>query len=206
MSFHFELDGGSTITLPTAGKYCDRDIVVTATDNGCATNHFVHSFVGDGSTSVSFCVPFEPDSLQIVGFDPHLPKRSFALAGFSCDLRAFGTLGGLAAFGSETGSSLSTALFTTTTLLNRYSRTEDGMVTIQNISSKGVFFGKDFVYTVIAVKYADRSDKERITDFVNNLTGSGTVALNQGKVRAAFTDEEWAVLIATKPEQTFSWI
>lgn len=31
MSFEIEVQGGSSVRLPTAGKYCDRDIVVTAT-------------------------------------------------------------------------------------------------------------------------------------------------------------------------------
>lgn len=30
MSFNIEVEGGSSVRLPTAGKYCDRDIVVTA--------------------------------------------------------------------------------------------------------------------------------------------------------------------------------
>jgi hypothetical protein len=31
MSFNIEVEGGSAVRLPTAGKYCDRDIVITAT-------------------------------------------------------------------------------------------------------------------------------------------------------------------------------
>ena len=31
MSFNIEVQGGSTVRLTTAGKYCDRDIVITAT-------------------------------------------------------------------------------------------------------------------------------------------------------------------------------
>lgn len=34
MSFNVEIQGGSSVRLPTAGKYCDRDIVVTATGGG----------------------------------------------------------------------------------------------------------------------------------------------------------------------------
>ena len=34
MSFNIEVEGGKSIRLPTAGKYCDRDIVVTATGSG----------------------------------------------------------------------------------------------------------------------------------------------------------------------------
>ena len=30
MSFNIEVEGGKTVRLATAGKYCDRDIVVTA--------------------------------------------------------------------------------------------------------------------------------------------------------------------------------
>ena len=31
MSFNIEVESGTSVRLPTAGKYCDRDIVVTAT-------------------------------------------------------------------------------------------------------------------------------------------------------------------------------
>ena len=34
MSFNIEVEGGKSVRLPTAGKYCDRDIVVTATGGG----------------------------------------------------------------------------------------------------------------------------------------------------------------------------
>lgn len=34
MSFNIEVEGGKTVRLPTAGKYCDRDIVVTAKGGG----------------------------------------------------------------------------------------------------------------------------------------------------------------------------
>lgn len=34
MSHNIEVESGKTIRLPTAGKYCDRDIVVTATGGG----------------------------------------------------------------------------------------------------------------------------------------------------------------------------
>lgn len=34
MSWNIEVEGGSSVRLPTAGKYCDRDIVVTAKGGG----------------------------------------------------------------------------------------------------------------------------------------------------------------------------
>lgn len=34
MSFNITVEGGSSVRLPTKGKYCDRDIIVTATGGG----------------------------------------------------------------------------------------------------------------------------------------------------------------------------
>ena len=34
MSHNITVEGGTSVRLPTAGKYCDRDIVVTATGGG----------------------------------------------------------------------------------------------------------------------------------------------------------------------------
>lgn len=34
MSFNIEVEGGTSVRLPTAGKYCDQDIVVAATGGG----------------------------------------------------------------------------------------------------------------------------------------------------------------------------
>lgn len=34
MSFNITMEGGTSVRLPTAGKYCDRDIVVTSTGGG----------------------------------------------------------------------------------------------------------------------------------------------------------------------------
>ena len=36
----------------------------------CASKHFVHTFTGDGNTSASFVVPFEPDSIHVSCYDP----------------------------------------------------------------------------------------------------------------------------------------
>lgn len=47
MSFNIEVDGGTSVRLPTAGKYCDRDIVVTATGGGGGIEWFE-----DGDTHI----------------------------------------------------------------------------------------------------------------------------------------------------------
>ena len=43
MSFNIEVEGGTSVRLPTAGKYCDRDIVITATGGGKDLWQYVYS-------------------------------------------------------------------------------------------------------------------------------------------------------------------
>lgn len=175
----------------------------------CAAKHFVHNFVGNGGTSYSIHIPFEPDVVCITGLDPTCVKKSYQLAVVMCDTRAFGMLGGFMEYGDAGSSSgIANAVYTTTSMLTRYSRTADGTVTIANIgpSDKTVTYGAGVPYTLIALKYAEQTDKERITDFVGRLTGSGSVTLNKAKVNAAFSDAEWSALVATKPNWTFAFI
>lgn len=40
MSFNITVEGGTSVRLPTAGKYCDRDIVVNATGGGGSDTQF----------------------------------------------------------------------------------------------------------------------------------------------------------------------
>lgn len=176
-------------------------------EEACTARHFVHTFVGDGSTAVTVHVPFEPDKLVLFNLNPLVQTRANELAIFVVDLSAFGRYAGLATVGS--GTAINSAVYSTNSYLTRYSRQADGMVTIQNVgisaTTAGVFTaGETFV--LVAVKHIGQTDKERITAFVERLTGSGTVTLNQARVNGAFTDDEWATLIGTKPDWTFVFI
>lgn len=53
MSFNIEVEGGSSVRLPTAGKYCDRDIVITATGGGGGGGVSLELFVTQGVLSDS---------------------------------------------------------------------------------------------------------------------------------------------------------
>ena len=46
MSHNIEVQGGSTVRLPTKGKYCDRDIVITATGGGGGDRTMENGLVG----------------------------------------------------------------------------------------------------------------------------------------------------------------
>ena len=227
MTHNIEVESGKTVKLPTAGKYCDRDIVVAGVgsneaelqakyDEGkadgitegaeiCAAKHFTYNFVGDGSGSVSFPVPFEPDAVEIIGMDPIFASRTNSLLLFVCDRRSLGQLSGFVQYARGNGGITNAAL--SYSALSSRCYWPDGVLTVKDVAgSTAVTFGTGCAYTAIAVKYTEQTDKERITEFVNGLTGSGTASLQKAKVEAAFTDDEWAALIATKPNWTFTLV
>lgn len=51
---NIEVAGGSSVRLPTAGKYCDRNIVVTATGGGGADFTELESKLSNGFTDYSY--------------------------------------------------------------------------------------------------------------------------------------------------------
>lgn len=72
MSHNIELEGGKTIRLPTAGKYCDRDIVVTATGGGQSTptQEKTVDITGNGTVEV---IPDEGYALSKVTANVDVP-------------------------------------------------------------------------------------------------------------------------------------
>lgn len=50
MSFNITVEGGTSVRLPTAGKYCDRDVVVTATGGGGGNTDLEDALVGGIAT------------------------------------------------------------------------------------------------------------------------------------------------------------
>lgn len=181
----------------------------TATD-ACKAKYYATVIPGSGETTLSFHVPFEPDLICIVGFDPTCLLVNYTNMLFVFDVAAFGLMGGFVV--TSKGSNVQNGAMTTVTALNRYSQASDGTVTIQKIialsGNPDGTFASNVMYSVTAVKYTDKTDKERITEMVNSLDGSAegkSLTLNRAKVNAAFTTEEWNALIATKPNWTFAF-
>lgn len=178
---------------------------VTALGQSCAHRHFVTTVTGNGQTVIRFHVPFAPDYLTVLCGDSDVyANADQVIYSVSFDLAAFGFLGGMAY--TSVGGGVQGQLMTSASIHNRYSRAQDGTVTLQNIGTTVSSFFAGRPYTVIAVQYTQTGDKERITEYVRSLTGSGSATLNRAKVEAAFTAEEWAALAAEKPDWTFSFI
>ena len=73
MSFEITVEGGSSVRLPTAGKYCDRDIIITASGGG--GNSVVAFLAGTAKevidtsgvvTSLNQYAFYENDGIEIV--------------------------------------------------------------------------------------------------------------------------------------------
>lgn len=176
----------------------------------CAARHFTALAEGDGTTALRFYLPFEPDVLTVWGADPRIYKKANRVAYFSADLASFSYVS--AVFGVyNTAGTVSTTGMTADTVLTRYSRDADGMVTLQNMkanqSAADNFFGSGVPYVIHGAKYTDKTYRERITRLVESLDDAGgTIMLNKTKVCGAFTDAEWDALTQIKPGWTFTLI
>lgn len=173
----------------------------------CVAKHFVTTILGNGETSISFYVPFEPDFLSVFCNDADIYGAAIpTVYGVNFDICTFGFVAGVRFIGVSNG--LNNVAMSSESYKSRYSRAEDGTVTIENMNSGDTVgqFKENRPYMVCAVKYVEQTDKERITEYIRSLGDSGSTTLNQAKVEAAFTDEEWAALIAEKPGWTFSFV
>lgn len=171
--------------------------------NRCKNNHFVTTITGDGTESLSFRLPFEPDALQVFCTDPRLLYCQYAVAFFNADLMGLGLAAAI--YQTILDRNIVNTAMTTNTVGSRVSRAEDGTVTLTNITDKGTacVFALGLPYTVVASRYTDKTLRQRYEEFVNSLTGSGTAQVCKAKVYEAFTAEQWAALTATKPDWTF---
>ena len=171
----------------------------------CVAKHFVTTVTGNGQTSISFHVPFKPDFLAINCGDSDLYGTStLTVASVYFDLCAFGLIAGISQVGATGG--FKNGAMSTESYKTRYAQDENGIVTVGNVGSQAGTFKANRPYMVCAVKYEEQTDKDRITEYVRSLEGSGSVTLNLGKVNAAFTEEEWSALTDEKPGWTFGFI
>lgn len=181
--------------------------VYAAAGAACAAKHFTAAVPGSGEQRLQFSLPFAPDYLAVLcsdGGDLYGNGGNLVYSVYF-DFAAFGLLGGVSQVTDSSG--LHNIAMTTESIHNRYSRADDGTVTIENVGEGTIgVFGEGRDYLICAVKYDRASDKDRITGYVRSLTGSGSATMNRAKVEAAFTEEEWAALTAEKPGWTFSFI
>ena len=175
----------------------------------CAGKHFVTTAVGDGTGTLVFDMPFEPDFIIISSFNAYIQKKPDQILYLLYDLRALGMISGTGLYLKKDDGTVTLPMMTATTTKKRF-LIADGVCTVTNIpisatTGNPTVFSEGEEYFISAIKYIDKTDKERMTEYINALSDDGgTVTLSQVKKEANFTEEEWATLIAAKPNWTFN--
>ena len=165
---------------------------------------FQATVLGSGTQYLSLEIPFEPDYFTVLAFNPYPTTVPYSAIALSADLGTFYTYIGIYVY-IKTANALSPSRLTNEN--RRLFTYEDGVFTlnagtqsnIPNIWRTGTY------YKVCAVKRM-LTDKDALAREINALPDdeSGTVTLVGSRVSAAVTDDEWATLIAAKPNWTFT--
>ena len=176
----------------------------------CEGRHFSTYVKGDGSDTIQFSMPFVPDFISILSYDPRIMVQTGAVLHVCIDRRALSYLAGFVM--SAKPNSPYTAAMAHGALPTRLFL-EGDTITIKELpctngTTKGVFTaGVD--YLVTAQKYTDLTDAQRLTIFLQELSGkTGTYSLSKQIVDGAFPgantvnsatgesmNEEWNALL-----------
>ena len=169
-----------------------------------AAKHLIQTVFGNGTDTLTFAVPFEPDTVTITT-NNYRAVSAGQIMYYNVNLRSVSPyLGSMRALKSDE-STTSFGTFNQSNISQVYSYA-DGMVSVMIPSAFGIVFRDDCELVVIAEKYETRTDGEIITDIITRLDNDegGSCTFSQAVKDAAFTDDEWAALIATKPNWTFT--
>lgn len=246
MSFNIEVEGGKTVRLPTAGKYCDRDILVTAKGGaGDYYDTFWDAYQNNGNPVLGEYMfagnrwtddIFKPKYDIVVTNGMHLFSGT-ALTDIIALLKNAGVVFDFSKSTSTSYLIQNSNSVTTCPTVDCTSRRSmnyfiigcgglrvvekvilksDGSQTftdnysfnnlpaLEEIRFEGVIGQNGF-----NMQWSTKLSRESIGSIVNALsdTTSGlAVTLSKTAKEAAFTAEEWAALIATKPNWTISLV
>ena len=168
----------------------------------CQEKHYVTAFTGNGSGEATFDMPFVPDFIAVSNMTAYSIKEIGRILYLLYDVRTVGILAGAGLTITSESGGVKALMMTETKAKSRFNF-ENGTCTLTDLAE--YFFANGEKYIVAAVKYTDKSDKERITEYINALPDSGgSTALSKIKKEANFSDAEWAALIATKPNWTIT--
>lgn len=157
---------------------------------------------GDGTNTISFAVPFEPDAVFVTYHGANVFAVSNSLLQAVFDFRSFATSSGMYRVYRE-GKFLQGAVSNANG--RDYFRYADGVCTVEVLASYGTPFLSGTQYVCTAVKYTDKTDKELLAEEISLLPNdSRTVQYSRDRVYGAVTEEEWAEIIGGKNKITFS--
>ena len=167
------------------------------------TSKYATAFVtGDGTNTISFDVPFEPDAVFVTyhGADVFAVANSALTAVF--DFRSFASNAGvLRVRRNSSNMQANVSAVNGKTVFN----VVDGNCTVTVPSAYGTPFLSGTQYVCTAVKCTDKTDRELLEEEIALLPNSArTVEYSSARVLDTLTEAEWQTLIATKPNITFT--
>lgn len=169
------------------------------------TSRYATAFVtGDGTNTISFAVPFEPDAVFVTyhGADVFAVANSALTAVF--DFRSFAEQAGvLRVRRNSSNMQANVSAATGKTVFN----VADGGCTVTLPSAYGTPFLNGTQYVCTAVKYTDKSDRELLEEEIALLPNTArTIEYSSARVLSTLTQAEWETLISTKQGITFTLV
>lgn len=170
-------------------------LVYAAGKAGCIAQHFVTKVKGDGSGTLQIKVPFVPDCVAVMGFEPYVVTHHGSVMVFVANVRSIANYAGMA-MASREGTPYN-AILRHVALDARYHCDEDGLITMYDLpcgtGTTDAVFCEGGEYVVIALKCIEQTDRERVIAFMQQLAGKNlTLTVSRKIVAGAFpgADEE----------------
>ena len=197
---------GKTETLGLDAMAKSVGEVYDAGKQEALAEHFRCSLLGNGTTALRVAIPFEPDIISISSIAPYSVTAPLIMTLVTMDGRSASRYGGrLGYVASQNKPSVAPV---TTASIKKYCTYEDGVFCADfNAATKSVW-AENVRYTVVAAKFPEETAKALVVEEVSLLPdgSSGTLEYNQSRIDELFTADEWATLIAAKPNWTFSML
>lgn len=164
-----------TTDLIKSGQMADAIRSIAAGDT---SKLYVGQVIGDGTSGISFDVPFAPDYVSVLPTDPLAQTRDGTVGKFIWFYRDFKTFGRQGGLEQHYDASVKDYKFNTFTnkSIESYIKYKNGKVTFNPppVLSKMVWL-KDFTFTVVALKYVpdDVTDRALLEQYIDSLPASG---------------------------------
>lgn len=164
---------------------------------------FYTAFVrGNDAATLSLSLPFAPDYITIIPFEPCAAVTNYTFWGFFRDFKTFARIGG-GEIHRVTSNSAAFNMFNNNTI-NNFITLDGNTVTFTPPSASafnGVLWRSECLYAVIAVNYTDgKDDKTLLCEYVQSLPSSGgSVTVSSRRLsETGMSDAEFEAFVKEK--------
>ena len=175
----------------------------------CLVRHYVESILGSGSSELTFSVPFAPDFVAINCSNPYSSEIANSYRSILVDFRSCGYNAAYIQYCNSAGQNNMGSL--QTARVGEYFSYENGVFRFAPKSNTlaAVRWHENVRYTVTAVRFPEENAQQLVQEQIALLpdtppTGStGTLHYSAAAISRYFTEEQWQLLTARKPNWRF---